>query len=526
MTAPLGRERPWLWGEGWPVAALALLKLLIHAWTGLRYGYFVDELYYLACSTHLAWGYVDQPPLIAFLAHAERALLGDSLAAIRVLPILAGSLKVVLTGLLARELGGRRTAQTIAALCALTAPGFFAIDNWLSMNAFEPLFWTGCALFVARIIREGRPAYWLWFGILAGVGMENKYSMLIFGAGLIAGLLATPERRILRTPWVWAGAAIALAIFAPNLAWNFAHHFPFLDLQANIRASGRNVPLPPLTFLAQETVAMLPLSLPVWLAGLWFYFRAPSGRRFRALGWAWIATAAVIITANPRTYYLFPAFPILFSAGAVMWEAWIAQCIAQRRSLPSRTVWRWWIGTYAVLWIAAAALALPLAVPALPVEAYIRYASFLHVEQPRIETAELGPLPQLFADQFGWKEMTAAVAEVYWRLPPGVRPRTAIFAQNYGQAGAIDFFGPHYGIPKAISGHQSYCLWGPGVYTGESVIVLDGALRTLEKQFEHVRVAGRVEHPYSMPYEHFNIYYCTGLRVPLKDLWPAVKHWN
>ncbi len=206
MTSPLGRERPWLFGEGWPVAALAAVKLLIHSWTGLRYGYFVDELYYLACSTHLAWGYVDQPPLIAFLAHAERALLRDSLAAIRVLPILAGALKVVLTGLLARELGGRRTAQTIAALCALTAPGFFAMDNWLSMNAFEPLFWTGCALFVARMIREERPAYWLWFGIIAGLGLENKYSMLIFGAGPIAGLLLTPERRILRTPWMWAGA--------------------------------------------------------------------------------------------------------------------------------------------------------------------------------------------------------------------------------------------------------------------------------------------------------------------------------
>jgi hypothetical protein len=490
---------------------VAAIKLLLHLFAGRHYGYFVDELYYLACSEHLAWGYVDQPPLIALIAKLTRMTLGDSLPAIHLLPAIAGALKVLLAAMIAREMGGKRFAQTLAALAALVAPGFLALDNWMSMNVFEPLFWMGCAFLVMRIIRTGDTKLWLWFGVLAGVGLENKHSMLIFGFALIAGLLLTPERRVMRSRWFWTGGAIAFVLFLPNLLWNVQHHFPFLELQENIRRSGRNVGLTPLSFFAQEIVTMLPLTAPIWIAGLWRLFRSP----YRALAWAWAIAAALIVALNPRVYYLYPAFPLLFAAGAVAFEEWMARPRLRRIGV-----------AYAALMVAVGIVVAPTVIPVLPPETYIRYAAALHIQQPRIETHALGPLPQLFADQFGWEEMTATVAGAFQALPPDVRAKTAIFGQNYGQAGAIDRFGPRYGLPKAISGHQNYFLWGPRGYTGESMIVMGDRQSNLAEKFASVEKVGRVEHPYAMPYEHIDVFYCRGLKQPLAEIWPKVKSWN
>ncbi len=508
-------ERPWLFGTGLVVAAIATVKLALHLYAGRHYGYFVDELYYLACARHLAWGYVDQPPLIAFVAWLVHSTLGDSLSAIRLLPALAGAGKVILTGMIARELGGGRFAQGLAALCILLAPGMMALDHFLSMNSFEPLFWMGCALLLIRIVKTGDGRLWLWFGLLAGIGLENKHSMLIFGFGMVAGLLLTAERRILRSRWFWAGGAIAFLIFLPNLLWNIQHHFPFLELQENIRRSGRNVGLTPLSFFGEETLAMLPLSAPIWIAGLWHLFFRPQGRPFRALGWAWLITAGLILALSPRTYYLFPAFPLLFAAGSVAWERWLAAPRAQ-----------WVKPVYGTLMLLMGALLAPTMIPLLPPATYIRYAAATHLQQPRLETHKLGPLPQLFADQFGWEELTATVAGVYNRLPPDVRAKTAIFGYNYGSAGAIDLFGPKYGLPPAISGHQSYFLWGPRGYTGESMIVIDGRIDDLERRFDRVQKVAHIDHPYSMPYQHGDVFYCQGIKTPLAELWPQVKIWD
>ena len=260
---------------------------------------------------------------------------------------------------------------------------------------------------------------------------------------------------------------------------------------------------------------MLPLTLPIWLAGLWYLFFHRQGKTFRALGWAWAIAAGVILTLSPRVYYLFPAFPMLFAAGAVAWERWLAASSRQ-----------WIKPVYAALMVLMGAVIAPTLLPLLPPETYIRYAAAIHLQQPRVETHKLGPLPQLFADQFGWPEMAATVAGVFNALPPEVRARTCIFGQNYGQAGAIDLFGPKYGLPRAISGHQSYFLWGPGSCTGESVIVMAGGRDALEAQYAAVRKAARVEHPYSMPYEHFDVFYCQGLKRPVSEVWPLVKNWD
>jgi 4-amino-4-deoxy-L-arabinose transferase-like glycosyltransferase len=491
------------------VLCLAASKLLVHLYAGQHYGYFRDELYYLACSRHLAWGYVDQPPLIALIAWMVRSTIGDSLAAIRLLPALAGTFEVVLTAMIARELGGRTLAQGLAALATLVAEGILSIDNFLSMNAFEPLFWMGCAWLVIRIAKTGDQKLWIWFGILAGLGLENKHSMLIFGAGIVVGLILTPARKVFSSPWIWIAGAIAFLIFLPNLLWNIQHHFPFIELQMNIRRSGRDVALSPLAFLGQEILTMNPLTLAVWLAGLWFYFSA-AGKQFRALGWAWVFTAAVIATVSPRVYYLYPAFPILFAAGGVFWETQVHW---------RRFVWPAGMAVSAVL-------AAPFTIPVLPVETYIRYSNALHFRPPALETHKLGPLPQMFADQFGWEEMTATIAGVFNNLPAEIRPRTAIFGQNYGEAAAIDMFGPKYGLPPATSGHQSYFLWGPRGYSGESVIVMHGNREDLESKFAEVQKVASVYHPYSMPFEHFDVFYCRGLKRPLSEIWPQAKMWN
>jgi hypothetical protein len=252
---------------------------------------------------------------------------------------------------------------------------------------------------------------------------------------------------------------------------------------------------------------MLPLTAPIWIAGLWWLWRS----RYRALTITWIIAAAIIFAMNPRVYYLFPAFPMLMAAGAVQFE---------------RVRVAWVKPAYCVLMVLMGALLAPTLLPLLPPETYIRYAAFTHLEQPRIENHQLGPLPQLFADQFGWEDFAVVVAHDYNTLPPDIRARTAIFGQSYGQAGAIDLFGPRYGLPPAISGHQNYYLWGPRDYTGESVIVMGDRKEVLESKFATVEKVGRVEHPYAMPYNHIDIFYCRGLRIPLAEAWPKVKNWH
>ena len=308
---------------------------------------------------------------------------------------------------------------------------------------------------------------------------------------------------------------IAFVIFAPNLWWNVQHHFPFLELQANIRRSGRDVPLGFFSFFDQEIGTMNTWTAPVWLAGLWFFLFAEQGKRFRALGWAWVFTAGVIVTMSPRVYYLLPAFPLVLAAGSVLWEMWLE---ARRR--------RWVRVAYPALLIATGAISAPFATPVLPAETYIRYSRALHLSPPPSETLKLGPLPQNYANEFGWPEMVATVARVYNSLPPDVRGKTAIFVQDYAQAGAIDLFGPKYGLPWAISGHQSYFFWGPGDYTGESMIVMGDSQERLEQLFASVQKVASVYHPYSMPYEHLDVFYCRGLKRPLKELWPQLKHWD
>jgi len=498
------------------VGALAALKLLLHlSTTGtFGYGFFVDELYFLACGEHLDWGYVDLPPLFPALTALVRWLLGDSLFAVRLVPTLAGAALVLLTAGLARDLGGGRFAQGLAALAVVTAPIYLALHGLHTMNALEPLLWMGCAWVVVRIQNGASPRLWLVFGLLAGLGLLNKHSMAFFGAGIVAGLVVTPARRAFLSPWLYLGGLLTFLIFLPNLVWDVAHGFPHLELLANIRADGRDVPLSLLQFLGEQALMMLPTALPLWLAGLVFFLADAEGRRHRALGIAYLTILALLLLVARRVYYLAPAYPMLLAGGGVALERWTTHRAKALRP------------AYVALLVATAVLLAPLALPCLPPETYVRYARALGIDQPRLETHRLGPLPQLFADRFGWREMAEVVAGAYRRLPPQERARAAVFGQNYGQAGAIDLFGPKLGLPKALSGHLTYFYWGPRDATGDVMIVMDDDRETLEGLFEEVELAGRVEHTYSMPYEHFDVFVCRRMKVPLRELWPRLKRFR
>jgi hypothetical protein len=496
---------------------LSAFKLILHFLTNGQYGYFRDELYYLACGEHLDWGYVDQSPLIAVVARASRLLLGDSLFAIRFFPAVAGAALVFVTGLLVRELGGGRFAIVLASACVIIAPAFLALHTVLTMNAFEPLFWTTGAYVVARALKTGDARLWVWFGLLMGLGLQNKHSTLVFGFAVVAGLLLTPARKLLLSKWLWLGGLVALVVFLPNILWQVAHGWPTVEVLRNADKN-QNLPISPLDFFKGQLMLTHPFTFPVWLAGLSFYLFTRAGRPYRALGWAYVVMFLLMIALRAKVYYLLPVYPVLFASGAVWLEGFFAR-LAERRP-----VLRWLKPASVALLIAGGALMAPLALPVLPLETLIRYQRALGLEAPRTEKLRLAELPQHYADMHGWEEMTAEVARVYNSLPQEERALCAVFARNYGEAGAIDFFGARHGLPKAIGKHQNYFLWGPRDYTGACVITVGERERDVRKSFDHVELAATITHPYAIPHENnLPVYVCRKPKRPLKEIWPDVK---
>ncbi len=498
------------------VAAVAV-KIALHIPGLFRYGFFRDELYFLDCARHLDWGYVDCAPLVA--VYAKIALLfGGSLPALRLLPILAGAGMVALTVLLARQFGGGVFAQAVAAIAIIIAPVHLMIDSILSMNAFEPLFWMGCVSVLISIVRGGDPRLWLVFGALAGLGLENKHSTLFFGAAVAVAVILTPLRRELLRPWIWLGAAIALAIFLPNLVWQWQNGFPTLaDLQ-NVRAIGKNIELAPVPFLLQQALMMHPANLPVWLAGLWFLL-AGRGRAFRALGWVYLTLLVFFIALHAKDYYLAPAYPMLLAAGGAAIEGWTAHLAGARARVLARAGITAWLVVPGVI---LAPVALPLLAPA----DYVSYQQRLGLAPQKTEVAHVGPLPQLWGDQFGWPELVDEVAAIYQSLPDEERSRTGIFASNYGEAGAINLFGPAHGLPPAICAHQTHSMWGPGDFDGDQLIWLQWEPEWLSERCRSVEVVGIHHHPWGMAEENRPILLCRGLLRPLHEQWPELTHWN
>ncbi len=491
---------------------LAAATWLLHLLFATKYGIFRDELYYIACGEHLAWGYVDQPPFAALMIHIVRAALGDSLYAIRLLPALCGAATVFLTGWIARELGGGRFAQVLAALAAMLGPVYLTIGHFYSMNCFDHLFWALAVYMLVRILKEDRPRLWPLFGLLAGVGLMNKYSMGFLGLGLIVGLALTPARKYFASVWLWLGGAIATVIFLPHILWEIHYGFPTAEFIHNATLY-KNAPLSPAGFLSEVALQTLPLTVPIWLAGLYFFFFSRDGKTYRVLGWIFVAVLGIFFSTNAKPYYLAPTLFMLFAGGAVAIEIFI-----QRRS------WNWLKPAALAVLVLAGLIVLPYGVPVLPVDTFIQYERFLGLHPSTGERGDVGELPQVYADMFGWENQVATVAKVYNSLTPEEKARTLIYCNNYGAAGAIDFFGKKYGLPKASSGHNNYWFWGPQNPNADMVITIGESREDVEKSFKDVQLAATVVSPHARSFEtDLPIYLGRGLKMPLKEIWPRTK---
>ena len=495
----------------------AAIKLVLHIATNLweahiGYGYFRDEFYYIICGRNLAWGYVDHGPLVALQAKLALALFGKSLAGIRMLSALGGAGRVFLTGILAWSLGGRRPAQGLAMLGVLVAPQYLGTDSFLSMNSFESLFWMGCLLALTLLVRGCSERIWLLFGISGGLGLLNKPSMTFFLVALLVAILLTPQRRFLFSKWAAAGIAL------PNLLWQIHNHWPTLEFLHNGQVQNKNIKLAPLPFLGKQIMNLQPVTLLIWGAGLIWLLRNPLAKSWRWLGLAYLFFLAGMMAMHAKDYYVAPIYPILFAAGGIAWE----QRFASRRRVTENRIFAFPVMSTAL--IVFGILLLPLAIPVLQPSNWIAYTKAVHLynASDNTENDASGPLPQFYADRFGWQEEVDQVTRIYYSLSPEDQAKVAIYGSNYGEASAINFLG--HGLPTAISGHNSYWLWGPRGATGDVMIVINGATpEEMHKFYDSVEIAGRMNTPLSMPFEHRNIYLVRGRHKKIFEDWPSFK---
>ncbi len=497
------------------IYCVAFVRLAVYLLAASNYGYFRDEMYYLACGEHPAWGYMDQPPLIAWIAWLLEHTIGVSLYALRLLPMLADAATIVLAGLFARKLGGGESAMFLSSLAVLVAPIYLAFSHLFTMNAFDPLLWILIAWFLVDLVQTENEKTWVWIGVLTGITLLNKYGVLFFVGGLLIGVAFSPLRRSLARPCFWIGAAVATLIALPNFLWQLHWNFPFVQLIRSVRQGGRDVMLPPLPYLAQQSQMIGFVSSLLVVLGLWFLI-SPQGRRYGILAWGFSCVLGCMLLLKGKFYYVAPAYPVVFAPGAVFLE-----------HLTAGGALKWFRRVYGLVLLLVGALIAPTAIPVLPIDSYIAYTKKLGIQQQKFENQPESRLPQIYADMMGWEERVKIVADYFHSLPPEEQRVTAIGASNYGDAGAVDLFGPKYGLPKAISTANNYWIWGPRGYTGQSVILMDED--SPEKYMKHCksfRLVARPNNPFVRPDENEPMYHCVGFTPELQLLWPLLKPWK
>ncbi|MDQ2742888.1 MAG: glycosyltransferase family 39 protein [Chloroflexota bacterium] len=482
------------------LVALAGVSFVAHMLVAGNYGYFRDELYYIADGRHLQAGYVDQPLLMGWLAALLRVIAGDGLVAIHIVPALACALIVVITSLMARELGGGWVAQLVAGVAALFALAFEATASLFSMDVLDQLWWALASLILLRLLRRNAPRLWLVLGVVFGIALLTKLTVLFFGLALALALLVTPERRSLRTPWPWLAAAIAGLGLVPYLIWNALNGWPTWAFWHHYGGVGTSPP----AFLATQLVLMNPIAVPLAVAGLVYYFR-PAGERYRLLGWTFVFVCLILTLLRLKVYFLAPAYPILYAPGAVMFE---------------RLHLRWWLAwlrpAYVALLVLVGALLAPIVMPILPPATYVsHYGAFM----------------QELADRFGWESLTHTVEGVYAALPPAQRAQACVLTSNYGEAGALQQLAAPGRLPPVISGHNNYYLWGPGRCTGKVLILVGYAPSDIQRsriRYAHTTRAAIDRCRYCVDYERtLPIYVLSGATKPIfPRLWPSLKSYS
>ncbi len=495
-------------GALWAAWGVAAAVAIVHFAVAPQYDAFRNELYFIICGRHPAFGYVDQPPLVPLLAAATQAA-GIDLWLLRLPAVLCAVFLVPLTVSFAQLLGAGTRGAWLAAIAAASATLVTAMTATLSTSTFEPIAFTAVAYLVTRALVLGEPRAYVWAGAIAGVTFETRYGVLFWAIALALGLLLAGPRAALRSRDVWFGALAAAVIALPNVLWQAAHGFPFLELVRNDNSG--NFTGSPLGFTINQAFSVNVVLAPLWIASIIAPFASARLARFRFLSIAFVVMAIAIFVTHGKSYYMAGAYPTMFALGA-------AACAR----LPV---------VLTVLWAAPAALngafSLPLVLPVLPPHRLEVMLDRMSYRPPPVEAAGIGaPLMQMLSDEFGWRELARDVAAVYAALPPAQRAKAAIFASNYGEAAAIDFYGPH--LPPALSGNNQYYLWGPRDYDGSVVLAVNADAAKWSAICDSVRIVARFgTSPYAMPYERNRpILLCQGMHPPLTQLWPAFKHYG
>ncbi|HYH82784.1 MAG TPA: glycosyltransferase family 39 protein [Longimicrobium sp.] len=504
---------PIAWGI---IGALAAVKLGLHMATNAfsPYGIHRDELLYLAMGRHFRlWG-MDFPPLIALLAEGQRAAFGDSLLSIRLASAIAGTLLVILAALIAREVGGGRFAQGAAALGMMTGVLWLRSASLFQPVVFDQLWWTLAIFALLRLCRTKNPRWWLAVGLACGVGLLTKFSILFFGVGLAGALLLTKHRWWLATPWPWAALAIALAVGSPSIVGQVRLGFPVTASMADLRQS-QLAHVDYAGFLLGQAL-MNGAAILLALAGVWTLL-VGRARTFRVAGWACVLPVLLLMVLHGKDYYAGPVYPTLIGAGAAALGA-----VRIRFLAPAL---RW--GAVAAM-LAGGLFLLPLGVPILPPVQMAAYTKAAGLEMAnRNNRGEMERLPQDYADMLPWEDEVAQVARVYRKLPPEKRAQAVIFAGNYGQAGAIDFYGPRHGLPPAVSDAGTYWFFGPGRLPGRVLITIGKPDEDLRPFYATVTRHGWIDNPWWVSEERDNtIYVSEGPKTTLQALWPRLAGQN
>ncbi|HEU5002622.1 MAG TPA: glycosyltransferase family 39 protein [Actinomycetota bacterium] len=499
---------------GVAVVALAAFVLLMAVST--RFGYHRDELYFLEASKHMAWGYVDQPPLAVGWAWLARELFGGSLAGLRLLPALCDAAAIVLTGLIARELGGRRVAQVVAAISVASAPIFLAGSHTANTTPFDLLAWAAILFFLVRLIRTGDGRLWLAIGAVTGLALLNNETILLLVAGVAVGVLVNRQGRLLASPWLWAGAVLALVIWSPNLIWETRHHWPSLAMSRSLRREHSGLGST-ITFVLNQVLLPGWWVILLWLAGLWALWRDTAFRPYR---WAAVAYAVMFvanaIVIGDRPYYLSGIYTLALAAGACVLEGALAGRHALFRSTARRKPWIWRSPRAVVVWIVVVgAIGLIPTLPVLPASA--------------VGTLKLNKANYDLGEQIGWPSFVGAVARAYDSLPAADRRTAVIVTSNYGEASAIAWFGPRLGLPRAYSGHNNYWFWGtPHPSGGPALLVGFDRDQLPANAFAAITLAGTVHNQAGVDNDEEGapVWLCRGQTTPWTALWPTFRHYG
>ncbi|HET6273760.1 MAG TPA: glycosyltransferase family 39 protein [Bacteroidota bacterium] len=489
--------------------SLSILTVAIHLIaSGMGgYGIFRDELYYIACANHPDSGYVDHPPLSIWLLSAWRFLFGDSLFSIRFLPAVCSGLTTFIVGTLASVFGGEKYSLVLACVATMLAPILLAFFSIFSMNAFDMLLWALAFLVALRICQTHQQKYWYWLGLIIGLGALNKISMLWLGAGVFIGVLLTPNRTVLRSMTPWLAGCLAAALFIPFVIWNITHDFAHLEFIRNASAE-KYASQNPMTFFSGLLLIMNPLAAPICLAGFWFLI---ASREYRMIGFAVLTVLAILlINMHSKPEYFAAALTVLLPAGSVKLEQLLRGHYLRWVRLP-----------YVICLTALGVFIIPLTLDILPVESFVRYQSMLGMTPSSNEGHKLTNLPQFFADRFGWEHMAKVTAQVYASLPDSDKQKCLIYGRNYGEAGAIDYFGREFGLPPAISQHNSYWYWSLEHLKQDATLIVIGVTKDrMLQDFEEVQEAGIIQSEYAMPYENdLPVLICRKLRRPILEVW-------